>query len=404
MARILIITNKQPSTNPRMRKSADALAKAGYTVHVLYAYNSKWAMHADREILDSAEWTARMLGGNPLESKFKYAFSRFIRKIFERLQNFDKTIIRSKWEYLDRGRVWRPDLVIGHNLGSLSVIADISQALGIPALFDAEDFHRGEVYWVEQGKEKQVECYENTFIPQLTGVTAASPLIALEYSKLYPEIEAVPVNNAFPASKTKKPSAQTGPIKIVWFSQVTGLGRGLQEFINGMNFVPNIPIHLEIIGQANEEIISSLSGLKDSQNHQIVFTAPMPESKLLEYLTTFEIGLTLEIPVPKSRNICRANKLYTYPIAGCFMFISRTKGQIEFLEEWPCTGRLVDLNEPRSIGEAITWAQTNRSQLLEKRIDAWELAQKELNWENESRYLVDTVNRALNIKNFPESA
>ena len=40
MSRILIITPKQPSGNPRMRKAADALARAGNTVHVLYAFNA----------------------------------------------------------------------------------------------------------------------------------------------------------------------------------------------------------------------------------------------------------------------------------------------------------------------------------------------------------------------------
>ena len=40
MSRILIITPKQPSGNPRMRKAADALATAGNTVHVLYAFNA----------------------------------------------------------------------------------------------------------------------------------------------------------------------------------------------------------------------------------------------------------------------------------------------------------------------------------------------------------------------------
>ena len=40
MSRILIITPKQPSGNPRMRKAADALAIRGNTVHVLYAFNA----------------------------------------------------------------------------------------------------------------------------------------------------------------------------------------------------------------------------------------------------------------------------------------------------------------------------------------------------------------------------
>ena len=54
MARILFLTTKQPSTNPRMRKSADALADAGHEVHVLYAFNTAWATEADQSILRSS--------------------------------------------------------------------------------------------------------------------------------------------------------------------------------------------------------------------------------------------------------------------------------------------------------------------------------------------------------------
>ena len=65
MPRILIITPKQPSGNPRMRKAADALARAGNTVHVLYAFNADWATQADEEILAQAQWTWERIGGHP---------------------------------------------------------------------------------------------------------------------------------------------------------------------------------------------------------------------------------------------------------------------------------------------------------------------------------------------------
>ena len=50
--RIAIVTTKQPGTNPRMRKNADALSAAGHDVHVYYAYTADWA---DKQTAQSLE-------------------------------------------------------------------------------------------------------------------------------------------------------------------------------------------------------------------------------------------------------------------------------------------------------------------------------------------------------------
>ena len=85
MSRILIITPKQPSGNPRMRKAADALARAGNKVHVLYAFNADWATQADVEILAQAQWTWERIGGHPRDAKFTYFVSRLMRKLAEKI-------------------------------------------------------------------------------------------------------------------------------------------------------------------------------------------------------------------------------------------------------------------------------------------------------------------------------
>lgn len=73
------------------------------------------------------------------------------------------------------------------------------------------------------------------------------------------------------------------------------------------------------------------------------------------------------------------------------MFASRTQGQEQFLSEYPVTGQLIDLDEPRSIGTAIREAYGNREELLRKREQTWQLAKDDLNWETESKVLVNVV-------------
>ena len=234
-------------------------------------------------------------------------------------------------QFIRKGIQWCPDLVIGHNPGALAPVARISKRLKVPAMFDAEDFHRGESYWVRVRQEHKMIELENRFFPSISTITAASPLIADAYQSLYPNQHFVAVNNAFSGEiQPPPPKAETGPLKICWFSQVVGLDRGLQEFIAGMNEVKDIPIELNIIGLSSAEKNNLLSDLIGSPKHQIFFHAPRPEAELLEFLGTQEIGLALEIPVAYNREICRTNKLYTYPLAGCLCSLLEQKAKHNF--------------------------------------------------------------------------
>ena len=63
--RIAIVITKQPGTNPRMRKNADALSAAGYTVHVLYGFSARWADETDQTLFKNTTWRHQRLGGHP---------------------------------------------------------------------------------------------------------------------------------------------------------------------------------------------------------------------------------------------------------------------------------------------------------------------------------------------------
>ena len=105
LARILIITTKQPSGNPRMRKSADALAEDGHVVHVLYAYNADWAAAADQSILQSAKWTYELIGGDPHTERLHYQWTRLWRKAFEMLGHVERNDVQGGFIYAERDQL-----------------------------------------------------------------------------------------------------------------------------------------------------------------------------------------------------------------------------------------------------------------------------------------------------------
>jgi hypothetical protein len=163
-----------------------------------------------------------------------------------------------------------------------------------------------------------------------------------------------------------------------------------------MALAAEVPIQLNILGKATHEQMSTLEPLIQSPHHLIEFHAPRSEQQLFEFLAQHEIGLALEKPVAYNREICRTNKLYTYPLVGCYMFASQTKSQAQFLDEFPATGQLIELQNPKSIASAIEGAFENREDLWQQRTETWTLAREQLNWEKESEVLINTVHRCLN--------
>ncbi len=396
MARILFITTKQPSTNPRMRKSADALTDAGHDVHVLYAFNTNCADDAYFPIFQAAKWTRKRVGGHPVEERGAYFISRLARKFNEWRGNLEGTICKDVGNYIRLGVRWNPDLVIGHNPGALAPSVEISKRLQIPVIFDAEDFHRGESYWVRVQETSRIAELEDRYIPVLSGMTTAAPLITQAYQHLYPKIPISTVNNAFPSAKNAhRPKQHNGPLKVVWFSQNVGLDRGVQEFINGMHAAPDVPIELSILGNCEPNVRRTLEKLVRSSAQGISFYATRSHEQLFSFLSEHEIRLALEVPLAYNRDISRTNKLYTYPLTGCYMFASSTKSQNQFMEEYPQTGKIVHLDDPQSIANALTGAYENRDELLKYREAAWELGQAVFNCEAESDQLLNTVNHTL---------
>ena len=396
MARILIITPKQPSGNPRMRKSADALAEAGHTVHVLYAYNAAWATAADKPILESAQWTYERIGGDPHTEKLPYHWTRVWRKSFELMGRVERAMCRGFSAYVQKGIAWKPDLVIGHNPGALGPLLRISKQLKIPALFDAEDFHRGESDESSEAAARVTQLEDASF-SQLTQITAASPMISEAYRALYPQLKITTVNNAFPAQYiASEPTVNpTIALSLVWFSQVIGLDRGLGEFLQCLRFIRDIPISISLLGMASEEVTDEINRLKSSANHDIQFHPPLPEKQLFNFVAEHEIGLALEPGFSLNNELARSNKIYTYPLAGCFTLASKTKAQSEFFEAYPAAGQLIELEEPEKIAQVLKEFFQDRNHLLEKRKHAIALARTELNWERESQKLIGVTKELL---------
>ena len=380
-----------------MRKSADALSQAGHDVMVLYAHNTAWADQADKPILEGAKWSHVRVGGSPNTQRLRFHWGRVERKLHDLTGNSRRAFCRGYREYVRLGKQRRPDLLIGHNPGALGPLVTLANTLRVPALFDAEDFHRGEQ---QEGSKasKDVARLENELLPYVDALTAASPLIAAEYRALFPSKVVTDITNAFSiryASEQPKLRAPEEPLRLVWFSQVIGTDRGLVEFIEGMNHASELPIQLTIIGTCQEDVKTHVSNSSLSSMHHIVFKNPMTEGVLFEELASSDIGLALEPGFSINNDLACSNKLCSYPLAACYTLATPTQGQKHHLKSYPTTGELIELNNPAKIADTLRRLHENRLELLSLREGAWTKAHSTLNWEKESAKLVQLVEQML---------
>jgi glycosyltransferase involved in cell wall biosynthesis len=362
-------------------------------VHVLYAYTSDWAEKADAVILQRSKWTFERVGGSPNSEKTAYFLSRLTRKINSILGRQDPSFCRSLNRYISIIKHRKPDLVIGHNPGSLPILSRIHQDLSIPVLFDAEDFHRGEFKEGDPNQEKVI-CLENTHIPRLQRITAASPLIGAAYEKLYPHLTVTVVNNAFDRALQRtfhKPN--TRKFKFIWFSQVIGLDRGIQGFMKVLGQFKDCPIELTLIGQLSDFVEKVLRAKAKQFDCPIEFLAPMKEEELFKKIAQHHFGLAIEKADTQNRQICRTNKLFVYPLAGVITLATRTLAQDQFFEEYPNAG--ISYPDENTLLRQLTHWANHPEELEERRRKAWELARDILNWEHESKILLQTINTLL---------
>lgn len=389
--RVAIVTTKQPGTNPRMRKNADALAAAGYDVNVLYAFNAAWADKADKTLFQNTIWTHYRIGGHPKNAPLRYFIKRVKRKWSQWHHHLDGQFCPSKEEYVKGVAAFQPNLVIGHNPGSLPILTKIQTDLNLKVLFDAEDFHRGE--FPKGSKEIElVSQLEDRHIPSLKFMTAASPLIKEAYQKLYPGVNCETIKNTFEVGIQPEFKSLSGNgLKLCWFSQVVGLNRGLQEFLCHLTPLRDLALVITIVGNATDQVKSILSKAIKHPNHKLQFLPATSETNLAKILSENHIGLALEPGFSENNLLAQSNKIFFYPLCGCFTLLSRTPGQLNFLKEHPKTGYAIDLNEPKSSVEILRRLAENPSNLEKKRHAAWVFARTTLNWETESQKLVAMV-------------
>lgn len=393
----------QLSTNPRLLKEALWFNEKGYEVHVLYCFWSKWGYSADKNIIanfPSIIW--KEIGGNPFTNKIVYFFTRFRFKIFRILGSrfpsslfwAERSVCRCFNELYKSGSAINASLYIAHNLGALPVVGKISSFLKKPFVFDAEDFHRGQSV---SGSNifSQSSLIENYWMPKASLITTASPFIAAKYEQLL-GIDSLVINNVFSIKNAPVIRPNSTPIvKLFWFSQTVGKGRGLEDILTALRRFPFESFSITIMGDLSNEMENYLRGQILENNEiqvDLSFLNPVEPDKVFELASTFDIGLAIEPVINENSDLIFTNKLFTYMLSGNAILFTSTTAQEYFFNQHSNIGWIYPSGDIDRLELVLEQIRHNPLELLSLKQNAQELATRLYNWEIEQNKLMDHLN------------
>ncbi len=376
---------------------------AGYAVTVVYVPLSPWADAFDKELFankPSINWVRA--AKHPIEHPFHYKYIRLRRKGNEWWsrymplgdRHYEKVYVLYSQELVKVARSIQADLYIGHNLGALPAAVQAARKWKAKVAFDAEDYHRGESAPGSLHYNMAV-AIEDSYIPALDYLSAASPLIAQKYQSHYPDKKTIVLNNVFGKQFLQSPATADGEaVGLFWFSQTAGTNRGLETVVEALNLLPQFNWSLTILGQCSDGFRQQLLGLS-SMPDRIVFHSPVALGEIFPIASCFDIGLATEVPYCENRRICLTNKLFTYLLAANCIVASDTEAQQQFLHTYAGVGLLYKHDHIQDLADKLTLLMQDKHLLRSCRQRAYELADGQLNWEVESIKLLDTVRSVL---------
>ena len=401
---IVLVTSSQPATNPRVVKEATALSEAGFKVTVVYTLTTPWAIALDHEIRSAypnIQWV--QVGLNQQRQPICYALVRFRRKLAEWIGwklNWVRWLGYSRALYsidlLRAAKRIRGDFYIAHNLGGLGPAADAAKHHGVSFGFDFEDYHRGE-FPLNSRASLITAAVENHYVPQACYLTAASPLIAAYVQTHFPKMPVTVIQNTFPfALQEQYPRIwfTKPPLKLFWFSQVIGSGRGLESVIKAIGLVGSTDIQLSLLGSlsdANRAYFESCAKSHGLTANQLRFLEPNNDRAIAACAAQHHIGIASETTVLLNRQLCLTNKIYFYLLAGTALLLSSTEAQKNFFAQHPDVGILYDEHNLEALAEELKRCLADPGRISRMQQASAQLAKTSYHWEKDRAVFLGLV-------------
>ncbi len=392
--KICVLMAGHLSTSPRLLKAADAFVGAGHQVHVVSSSHVDWAVAADADARRTRQWpwtavdyTAERGSRLRLWSGVRQRAARVAVKAAG-AQRVPYEIAFGAFsrvhDELVRAALSVPvDFYYGGTADGLAATAVAARRARVPYGLDLEDFYRdADESPVNAGLAARIE---DRVLPGAACLTAASAAIAAEYEQrcgVHPTV----VNNTFPLPDRAPEIGRSGDgrLRLYWFSQTIGPSRGLEEAIVAMGF-SEAPALLRLRGREAPGYGATIRALAATKapRVEIVIDPPMPPDQLVASCHGSDVGLSVEQPVVRNRQLCLTNKAFTYILGGLAVAFTSTPGQRALAADLGDGALVYEPGHPEELARGLRrWFDAPET-LLEARRAAWSAARRRWHWEHD---------------------
>ncbi|HXG88152.1 MAG TPA: hypothetical protein VNJ02_07440 [Vicinamibacterales bacterium] len=409
-SRVLVVMPGHLSTTPRLLKVADAASEAGYQVRVVSASFLDWAVAADEMTAASRTWQWQRVEfrrGVATATYLTTGARRHVARTILRMADpaaapwwaVTRALSRAHDELVSRALTEPFDLVVGGSVGGLGVIPEIAARAKVPFGLDLEDLHTGELDARDGGLQHDAaRRVLREVLPKAAFVTTSTSLMADAYRDGFGVAPSV-LHNVFslPDYQVLDP-VEGGALRLYWFSQTIGPGRGLEDAITAIGLA-NIDAVLTLRGRSDDTYVAGLHRLaaQAAPRARLAVEPPAAPDSMLALCAQHDIGLALETQAIPNHRVCLANKIFTYLPMGLPVVVSDTPAH-----RW-ISGQLGDAAFLYPSGQVDVFAEhlrrfaSDRNRLLGARRAARQAAVKRWRWDHreERDVLLALMTRAL---------
>jgi len=393
-----------------MLKAADALAER-YNIRVVSTNQTQWAREADARLRQARRWDWTVVDYDRRSAASTYAWTGARHRAALRVASVlgparvplglaIRAFSRTHAE-LVRAALSEPfDFVYGGTTGALAAVAEAARCAGVPYGLDLEDFHSGQHDtrggWLANALAARIQ---RAILPRAAFLTTSSEAIADAYAAQYGRRPIV-VHNTFPLPPVapEHAPAADGTLRLYWFSQSIGLGRGIEEVIDAAG-VAGIRGVLALRGRMIGGFLECLKArARDvAPGLTIQHLEPADPDRMIDLCRGYDVGLSVEQPDVQNRALCLTNKALTYPLAGIAVALTDTPGQRRFGRALGEGAWLYQPGDIAAFAAGLTRWASEPARLVAAKRAAWLGAQARWHWEHaeERGALLDAFSAAV---------